>query len=103
MLKNPLTPTFSQFGELFERFFDPLGPQLDFQKSSPNWLKVGVREIFYMGNMNLKEFFDFDNGTPTRVTFLKWSFSLNQGQTIIFMIASAMREIDSPTRKTLVR
>jgi hypothetical protein len=41
-------------------FFDQEGQKLEFSKSSPNWLKFGVRGFLDIGNTNLKEFFDFD-------------------------------------------
>jgi hypothetical protein len=72
----------------------------------PNWLKFCIRGFFDMENTNLKEFFILTTGgAPMRGISLKWL------KLVIFpeagpgkhLHASAMRAIDSPTRKTLIR
>jgi hypothetical protein len=74
-----------------------LGPTFEFSKNSPNWLKFGVMGFFDMGNMNLKEFFDFDHEKATlRGVYCLKNVVFPESGSGKHFHDSAMRAIDSP-------
>jgi hypothetical protein len=94
--------TFFDFVQFFS--WDQGVEKIEFSKSSPNWLIFGNRGVFDMENLNLIEFFDFDNWkVPLRRVYSLKSFynenRLNQCQKNFVMprkLAQSISRLEKP-------